>query len=43
MANGGGLPGFRGDLSWLHDREGHVGRPYWPEGDLILASLGAQA
>lgn len=26
------LPGFRGDLSWLHAREGHKGRPYWPQG-----------
>lgn len=27
------LPGFRGDLAWIHDREGHVGRPYWPGGE----------
>jgi hypothetical protein len=26
------LPGFRGDLAWLHAREGHNGRPYWPAG-----------
>ncbi len=26
----GGLPGFRGDLAWLHERESHAGRPYWP-------------
>lgn len=26
------LPGFRGDLAWLHAREGHNGRPYWPGG-----------
>lgn len=26
------LPGFRGDLAWLHAREGHKGRPYWPAG-----------
>ncbi|MCP4581112.1 MAG: hypothetical protein GY839_05805 [candidate division Zixibacteria bacterium] len=24
---------FRGDLHWIHDREGHVGKPYWPGGD----------
>jgi GH24 family phage-related lysozyme (muramidase) len=28
----GGLPGFRGDLHWLHERESHAGRPYWPGG-----------
>ncbi len=27
------LPGFRGDTQWIHRREGHVGRPYWPGGD----------
>lgn len=27
---GGLLPGFRGDLNWLHERESHAGRPYWP-------------
>lgn len=26
------LPGFRGDLAWLHAREGHRGVPYWPGG-----------
>jgi len=26
------LPGFRGDLAWLHERESHNGRPYWPGG-----------
>jgi hypothetical protein len=24
------LRSFRGDLAWLHAREGHEGRPYWP-------------
>lgn len=28
----GGLPDFRGDLAWLHARESHAGRPYWPGG-----------
>lgn len=23
---------FTGDLSWIHTREGHAGRPYWPGG-----------
>lgn len=23
---------FRGDLAWVHAREGHNGRPYWPKG-----------
>lgn len=23
---------FTGDLAWLHDREAHAGRPYWPTG-----------
>lgn len=27
------LPGFRGDLAWLHAREAHKGRPYWPGGE----------
>ena len=27
------LPGFRGDTQWIHRREGHVGKPYWPGGD----------
>lgn len=26
------LPGFKGDLKWLHARESHAGRPYWPKG-----------
>ncbi len=26
------LPGFRGDLHWLHEREAHAGKPYWPAG-----------
>lgn len=26
------LPGFTGDLQWIHGEEGHKGRPYWPEG-----------
>lgn len=26
------LPGFHGDLSWVHAREGHAGRTYWPGG-----------
>ena len=26
------LAGFRGDFSWIHAWEGHVGRPYWPKG-----------
>lgn len=28
----GPLPGFRGDLDWIHTFEGHVGKPYWPGG-----------
>ena len=27
------LPGYAGDLEWVHAREGHRGRPYWPGGD----------
>ena len=27
-----GLGGFRGDLHWLHQWEGHAGKPYWPKG-----------
>ena len=27
------LKGFRGDLHWIHEREGHVGRPYYPGGE----------
>lgn len=26
------LPGFKGDLQWLHAQESHAGRPYWPRG-----------
>lgn len=26
------LPGFRGDLDWVHAQEGHLGKPYWPGG-----------
>ncbi len=26
------LDAFRGDLGWVHEREGHRGRPYWPGG-----------
>jgi hypothetical protein len=26
------LPGFRGDLEWIHRFEGHKGYPYWPGG-----------
>lgn len=26
------LLGFTGDLAWIHAREGHAGRPYWPGG-----------
>lgn len=26
------LPGFRGDLYWVHAQEGHAGRAYWPGG-----------
>ena len=26
------MPGFRGDLNWVHLREGHNGKPYWPGG-----------
>jgi len=27
------LRGFRGDIGWVHQLEGHVGRPYWPGGN----------
>ena len=27
------LPGFGGDLEWVHAREGHRGQPYWPGGN----------
>ena len=26
------LPGFRGDIGWIHKQEGHRGWPYWPGG-----------
>lgn len=26
------LPGFHGDLHWIHQREGYAGKPYWPGG-----------
>lgn len=26
------LSGFHGDLDWVHEQEGHVGRAYWPGG-----------
>lgn len=27
------LKEFRGDLDWIHEKEGHRGRPYWPQGE----------
>jgi hypothetical protein len=27
-----GFETFHGDLGWVHAREGHVGKPYWPGG-----------
>jgi len=27
------LTTFRGDLEWVHGREGHAGKPYWPGGN----------
>ncbi len=27
-----GMESFRGDLDWVHEREGHAGKPYWPGG-----------
>ena len=27
-----GFETFHGDLNWIHEREGHVGKPYWPGG-----------
>ena len=27
-----GFETFHGDLDWVHQREGHAGRPYWPRG-----------
>jgi len=32
MPASAGLEGFRGDLSWIHAREGHAGKAYWPGG-----------
>lgn len=26
------LPGFYGDVLWIHQWEGHAGKPYWPGG-----------
>lgn len=26
------LKGFDGDLEWIHEKEGHRGKPYWPGG-----------
>lgn len=26
------MPGFRGDLAWVHGRQTHAGGPYWPGG-----------
>lgn len=26
------MKNFTGDLSWIHEREGHNGKPYWPGG-----------
>jgi hypothetical protein len=26
------LPGFRGAVLWIHQWEGHAGKPYWPAG-----------
>ena len=26
------LQNFKGDLHWIHSREGHAGKPYWPRG-----------
>lgn len=26
------LTDFRGDLDWIHEKEGHRGHPYWPGG-----------
>ncbi|MFQ5752543.1 MAG: hypothetical protein ACE5HI_11150 [bacterium] len=26
------LNGFRGELKWVHNREGHAGKAYWPGG-----------
>jgi len=27
------LTGFRGDLEWIHAKEAHKGKPYWPGGE----------
>ena len=32
MLHRAGLPGFRGNLDWIHSFEGHAGKPYWPGG-----------
>ncbi len=42
-----GFENFRGDLAWLHAREGHAGKPYWPGGNSGITldpgfDLGAQ-
>jgi len=26
------LTDFHGDLNWVHNKEGHCGKPYWPKG-----------
>jgi putative peptidoglycan binding protein len=26
------LNSYEGDLGWVHEQEGHVGKPYWPKG-----------
>lgn len=26
------MKNFSGNLKWIHDREGHAGKPYWPGG-----------
>ncbi len=26
------LKSFQGDLEWVHEQEGHIGKPYWPKG-----------
>jgi len=27
------LDGFKGELDWVHEKEGHRGKPYWPGGE----------
>ena len=27
------MPDFDGDLGWVHEQEGHNGKPYWPGGE----------